>query len=99
MSRQAVHKRIKAGTILGLMDGAELVLPRGQFVQIGSGFRPALGLGDILVHFAVAGPWSALQFLVEADPNLGDVPLRVLTEGRIDAVVDAAKAYLGIDED
>ncbi len=95
MSRQAVHKRIKAGTVLAMMNGAELVLPRGQFTP--AGIVP--GLSAVLAPFKVAGAWSALQFLVEPDPNLAGIPLRALTEGRIAAVVDAAKAYLGIDQD
>ncbi len=45
ISRQALHKRIKAGTALGMMDGSELVLPRVQWVGHGDqlSFVPGLG--------------------------------------------------------
>jgi hypothetical protein len=39
-----------------------------------------------------------LQFLIDADPNLADTPQRILAVGRIDDVVTAAKAYLGLNE-
>ena len=94
VSRQAVHKRVKAGTVLAMMDGSELVLPRNQFTQ--AGVVP--GLGAVLRHFKVAGAWSALQFLVEPDSNLGGIPLHALVAGRVEDVVHAAKAYLGIED-
>ncbi|MDN5752769.1 MAG: helix-turn-helix domain-containing protein [Nitrosospira sp.] len=99
VSRQAVHKRVKARTILGMMDGAELVLPRAQFMETDGRVEVLPGIAEVLKHFKVAGDWSALQFLVEPDPNLADVPLHALVEGRIGDVCHAAKAYLDIDED
>jgi len=99
VTRQALHKQIKAGTVLGMMDGPRLVLPRAQFVPHEDRHTPAPGLGEVLKLFAVAGPWAALQFLVEPDPNLADTPLRALVAGRTEAVLSAARAYLGEDED
>jgi hypothetical protein len=99
-TRQALHKRIKKGSALGMMKGTELVLPRFQFVTAGDKTHLIDGLSQVVRVFdeAQAGGWSALQFLVEADPNLGDVPIRTLSEGRVDAVVNAARAFLGSDE-
>ncbi len=99
-TRQALHKRIKAGSALGMMQGTELVLPRVQFVTAGNRTRLIEGLSQVVTLFdeAQAGGWSALQFLIEPDPNLGGVPIRILSEGRVDAAVSAARAYLGLDE-
>jgi hypothetical protein len=99
-TRQALHKRVKLGTALGLMQGVELTLPKFQFV--GDADRPRIvnGLGRIVKLFdtARAGRWSALQFLIENDPNLGDIPSRALMQGRVQDVVNAAMAYLDADE-
>lgn len=99
-SRQALYKRVKLGTALGLMQGTELTLPRFQFVGDGDRQKIMDGLGRIIRLFdtAKAGRWSALQFLIENDPNLADTPTHALTEGRVQDVVNAAMAYLGADE-
>ncbi len=83
-----------------MMQGTELVLPRVQFVTAGNRTRLIEGLSQVVTLFdeAQAGGWSALQFLIEPDPNLGGVPIRILSEGRVDAAVSAARAYLGLDE-
>jgi hypothetical protein len=98
VTRQALHKRIKAGTALGMMDGDEIVLPRLQFVEGGAKTTFVSGLSMVVPLFAEAGGWSALQFLIDPDPNLGVAPIEALRAGRADAVVDAARAYLGLDE-
>ncbi len=100
-SKQALHKRIHAGTALGMMRGREIVVPRIQFAEEGGkvvGFLP--GIPEVLATFREAGErgWGALQFLVEQDPNLGRAPVQALREGRVEAVVQAARAYLGLDE-
>jgi hypothetical protein len=99
ISRQALHKRIKAGTVLGMMDGAELVLPRAQWTELDGRLTLIPGLSDVLKLFATAGGWSALQFLVEPDPNLAIPPITALAEGRQAEVVAAAQAYLSADEE
>jgi hypothetical protein len=100
-TRQALHKRIKSGSALGMMHGTELVLPRVQFVTAGKRTHLVEGLSQVVKLFdeAQAGRWSALQFLVEHDPNLGEAPIRSLSEGPAETVVNAARAYLGLDED
>jgi hypothetical protein len=99
-SRQALHKRVKLGTALGLMRGSELTLPRCQFVGGSDSPKIVDGLGSVVKLFdtAKAGRWSALQFLIEKDPNLGDMPIHTLTQGRVQDAVNAAKAYLDADE-
>jgi hypothetical protein len=99
-SRQALHKRVKLGSALGLMQGGELILPKFQFVGDANSPRIVDGLGRIVKLFdtAKAGRWSALQFLIENDPNLGGTPSHALAEGRVQDVVNAAMAYLDADE-
>lgn len=98
ISRQALHKRIKAGSALGIMDGQKLVFPRLQWVQRGQGMEQVAGLSELLPLFDEAGGWSALQFLIEIDPNLSEPPIDALRAGRVADVVAAARAYLGLDE-
>jgi predicted lipoprotein len=45
-----------------------------------------------------AGPWTALQFLTETDPNLRSTPLSALKAGKIEAAEQAARSHLGLDE-
>ncbi|NSZ03146.1 hypothetical protein G6M70_04785 [Agrobacterium tumefaciens] len=99
-TRQALHKRVKLGSALGLMHGSEIVLPRFQFLALDGGTRLVDGLVKVTRLFddSGAGRWSMLQFMIEADPNLAETPLRVLSEGRVEEVVAAAQAYLGTDE-
>ena len=100
ISRQGLHKRVKAGSALGLMQGNEIVLPRMQFVAEEDGTRLIPGLAKVVRLFedVKAGGWSALQFLIELDPNLGEQPRDALIRGDVEAVVNAARAYLGLDE-
>ncbi|WP_246763771.1 hypothetical protein [Rhizobium bangladeshense] len=97
ISRQALHKRAKTGSALALMQGTELVLPLAQWVSTGKSLTWIDGLPKVLKLFKTAGGWSALQFLIEQDPNLGTTPRLALIDGRVDDVVSAAEAYLGIE--
>ena len=100
-SRQALHKRVKTGSALGLMDSAELVLPKFQFIEEGNRTSILEGLGKIIKLFdgSKAGRWSALQFLLEQDPNLAMAPVQALRTGEVQQVVNAATTYLDVDED
>jgi hypothetical protein len=100
MSHQNLHKRIGTGSALGVMRGRELVVPSIQFVGSGEDEKIVPNLKRALRPFeeARAGDWSALQFLVELDPALGEIPMAALKAGKVDAVVDAARAFLGLDE-
>jgi len=99
-SRQALHKRVKTGSALGLMDGAELVLPKFQFVEDRDRTSILEGLAKLVKLFdaSKAGRWSALQFLLEQDPNLAVAPVEALKAGEVQKVVDAAAAYLDVGE-
>jgi hypothetical protein len=99
-TRQALHKRVKLGSALGMMHGSELVLPKVQFVSDEGKTRIVAGLASVVKLFdsSKAGRWSALQFLVSRDPNLADTPIRALVGGRVDEVANAANAYLGTGE-
>ncbi|MGX7744021.1 hypothetical protein [Rhodopseudomonas parapalustris] len=99
-TRQALHKRIRNGSALGLMRGSELIVPSAQLIDIEGKAKIVDGLSPIVALFdsSGAGRWSALQFLTQVDPNLREAPLDALKQGKDDAVVDAARAYLGLDE-
>lgn len=103
VSRQALHKRIKTRTVLGIMDDGNLVLPEIQWMMTADRKEIVQGLGKVLPLFERAGDWSALQFLLDPDPNLGRPPIDVLREGAgedgIESVAAAARAYLGLDEE
>lgn len=100
ISRQALHKRVIKGTVLGVMRGRSLAIPCCQFEQFGVKSKTVTGLGRIIALFrqAQAGDWSALQFLVEPDPNLVGTPIAALRAGKAKAVESAARAYLSLDE-
>ncbi|WP_051341581.1 hypothetical protein [Azospirillum halopraeferens] len=104
ISRQALHRRIRTGSALGMMRDDEIVIPVVQFVD-GSGtaagkkvVRPGIAPVVKLFETSGAGPWSALQFLIDTDPNLGRPPVEALATGdpsAVRAVEHAARAYLG----
>lgn len=100
VSRQALHKRISAGSALGMMVDDEIVVPSLQIATGAS--RPAIlgGIGDVTKLFksVEAGPWIALQFLVDPDPNLGRAPVEALRHGEVEPVLAAARAHLRCDE-
>ncbi len=100
VSRQALHKRIKAGTALGVMRGSTLVVPSIQFVEQDGNCRVVDNLHLVVRLFeeANAGMWSALQYLTDVDPALRRTPLEALKMGEVAQVVAAAGSYLGLDE-
>lgn len=99
LSRQGLHKRAKAASALAVMYGRELTFPLAQWTVEGKALTPIAGLPEILKLFEAAGAWSALQFLIEHDPNIGTSPRLALIDGRLDDVLNAAEAYLGLEED
>ncbi len=100
ISRQALHKKVYAGNALGMMRGDRIVLPKLQFVTTAGKTKILPGIDRVAKTFdeSNAGPFSALQFLIEVDPNLEARPIDVLKNGDIDAVHLAARAYLSMDE-
>ena len=101
VSRQALHKRIAAGTALGMMIGNEIAVPKLQFSEKGGRHKILPGVGSVTKLFkdAEAGPWMALGFLVDSDPNLGKSPIEALRAGDERLVEQAARAYLHLDEE
>jgi hypothetical protein len=101
VSRQALHKRIAAGTALGMMIGSEIAVPKLQFSETGGRQEILPGIGSVTKLFkdTQAGPWMALQFLVDPDPNLGKSPIEALRAGEDRLVEQAARAYLHLDEE
>lgn len=101
MTRQAFHKKINAGNALGLMLGKKSVVPRLQFEQVSDEYRILPGIAEIVKLFeeGQAGGWSALQFLLEVDPNLVESPIDALRAHRpVEDVIHAAQSYLGLNE-
>jgi hypothetical protein len=101
VSRQALHKRIAAGTALGMMIGNEIAVPKLQLSEKGGRHEILPGVGSVTKLFkdTGAGPWMALQFLVDPDPTLGKSPTEALRAGDERLVEQAARAYLHLDEE
>ena len=77
ISRQAVEKRRRANTLLAVRLGGDWRYPRCQFDEARG--QVVAGLPKLLVAFAQAGPWVALDFLLASDEALGgETPLQVL---------------------
>ena len=82
-----------------LLDN-RIVVPKLQLVA-GDGRTTILaGVERVVRPFldAKAGAWSALQFLLDPDPNLGRPPIDALRAGDAVGAEHAARAYLGLDE-
>ncbi|NKL53736.1 helix-turn-helix domain-containing protein [Rhizobium leguminosarum] len=83
ISRQAVDKRRRAGTLLAVREGSDWRYPLCQLDQgevIG-------GVSDVVRGFAAAGPWVALDFLLASDTALGGrTALQALRDGDREAV-------------
>lgn len=101
VTRQNLHKRIQRGSAIGVMRQGEILVPAAQFVEENGKTKIVEGLQSVIAPFlkSGAGHWSALQFLVETEPNLAQPPLEALKSGVLPAVVArAGEAYLGLDE-
>ena len=100
VTRQNLHKRIHTGSALGMLLEDRIVVPKLQLV--GGDGRTAIvpGIERVMRPFleAKAGAWSALQFLLDPDPNLGRPPIEALRAGEIAGAEHAARAYLGLDD-
>ncbi|NEI96776.1 helix-turn-helix domain-containing protein [Rhizobium ruizarguesonis] len=83
ISRQAVDKRRRAGTLLAVREGSDWRYPLCQFDQ----GEVIAGISDVVRDFAAAGPWIALDFLLAADTALGGrTALQALRDGDREAV-------------
>lgn len=101
VSRQNLHKRIQRGSALGVLKNGEILVPTCQFVEVDGTLAVVKGLRRVTEPFleSGAGHWAAMQFVTEPDPNLETTPIDALKGGRTDAVIAAAQAYLGLDEE
>jgi hypothetical protein len=97
LSFQDVHRQIYEGRMLGMFLDDEIVVPRLQILD--GHVLPGIDRVAMTFQLAEAGAWSALQFLVEQDPNLGKRPIDALKAVEVEAVEHAARAYLNVDEE
>lgn len=92
-TRQTVHDRRKAGTLLGVMEGGVWKFPFWQFDANGPDGVVA-GLPAVLKALGQYAPVSQLQkasFLIKPSPYFGgDSALQALKRGRVDDVVALA---------
>ena len=91
VSRQAVHKRYRAGRLLALDYGRHgHAYPAWQFVP--DGVLP--GLEEVLRALSDHDPWMQLIFFVSENDALdGETPLAALRRSELDAVLRAARLY------
>jgi hypothetical protein len=91
ISRQAVDRRRRSNTLLGLSVGRRgYRYPLWQFTQ--SGVLP--GLRGVLHQLAQDGPWFAAAWVLGSNSRLeGQRPLDALRSGNVEAVLQAARAY------
>lgn len=90
ITRAAVDKRRRAGTLIGIDDGGRAILyPGWQFTE--TGLLP--GLEDVLRALTVRDPWMRMEFFLSSEPDLGASPLDALRNGRNADVVAAARRY------
>ena len=83
-----------------MMLDERILVPRLQLASIDGKVAIIGGIERVVRPFleSKAGAWSALQFLVDHDPNLGKPPIDALRAGNVASVEHAARAYLGLDE-
>lgn len=91
ISRQAVEKRRKAHTLIGLTTGRHgYRYPAWQFTK--SGVLP--GLEDVLKALGPHDEWMQAAFFLGNNPRLGGrTPIETLAAGEVTRVLGAAQVY------
>jgi hypothetical protein len=91
VSEQAISALVKARNLLTIKVGRELRVPAWQFnPDVERGFLPGIAL---LAEVFPGGITSLSEWVVRPNVELGDVtPVEALAAGRVDAVVDTARA-------
>jgi hypothetical protein len=90
LTRVAVDKRRKSGTLIGVTDGGRAAkYPSWQFTSTGT----LPGLAESLKRIGVSDPWMRMQFFLSPDPDLRATPLDALRKGRTSEVAAAASRY------
>jgi hypothetical protein len=87
--------------VLGMMVSNEIVVPAFRILRQPVAAKVLAGIDAVTKLFrqAEAGPWMALQFLVDPNPNLGQAPIDALRAGDVAPVIEAARAHLRLDEE
>jgi hypothetical protein len=92
ITRQAVDKRRRAGTLIGLQAGRRGYLyPRWQFTTDGALLS---GLPELLADLAEFSPWMQAGFMLSPNLRLNNArPIDAMRDGSIDSVRQAAQSY------
>jgi hypothetical protein len=94
-SRQIAHDRLKAGTLLGIMERGQWRFPAWQFDADGpNGVVPGLpAVLRELGRYAFISPMGKARFFLRPNPYLGGrTPLEALKQGDVDDVVGVARS-------
>jgi hypothetical protein len=92
ITRQAVDKRRRSGTLLAVREGSDWRYPACQFEDGGV----VAGITEVVRGFGSSGPWVILDFLLAPDTALaGQTPLEVLKAGDRDGVLRLVRGALG----
>jgi hypothetical protein len=84
ITRQAVYKRRRAGTLLAVREGSAWRYPACQFAD----GEVMAGIPEVVRGFSSASPWVKLDFLLTPDTVLvGRTPLEALKAGDRDEVL------------
>jgi hypothetical protein len=78
ITRQAIDKRRRGGTLLAIRQGGDWLYPRAQFHE----HEVIPGLPEVIKRLDVSGPWVTLEFLTTEDSVLdGLTPREALLKG------------------
>jgi hypothetical protein len=92
ITRQAVDKRRRSGTLLAVREGSDWRYPACQF----DNGEVVAGILDVVRGFGSASPWVALDFLLASDTALvGRTPLEALKAGDRDEVLRLVRGIQG----
>jgi hypothetical protein len=91
ISRQAVDKRRRSRNLIALSTGRHgYRYPVWQFTKSG----PLPGLEDVLQALEPHDEWMQIAFFVSDNPRLGgQSPINMLKAGKLERVLNAARAY------
>lgn len=92
ISRQAVDKRRRTGTLLAIDTGRHgYRYPAWQFRETGG---TLIGLEQVLAALRAHDPWMQIAFFLTPNTRLqGETPLHALRSGQLEAVLCAATMY------
>jgi hypothetical protein len=92
VTRQAVDKRRRTGSLLAVREGSDWRYPACQFEVS----EVVAGIPDVVRGFGPSSPWVALDFLLAPDTVLaGRTPLEALKAGDRDEVLRLVRGFQG----